>query len=73
MKKKSIKIFGHATSVSLEPEFWEVLQNIAHQKKISLTTLIANLDQNQSGSLKQNLASRLRLFVLSYYQDLTKR
>ncbi|MFM8434924.1 MAG: ribbon-helix-helix domain-containing protein, partial [Planctomycetia bacterium] len=35
MRKKSIRIRGHATSVSLEPEFWAALESIAQDKKIT--------------------------------------
>jgi predicted DNA-binding ribbon-helix-helix protein len=67
MQKRSLKIAGHATSIALEPEFWEALKDIAHQKGLSLPSLVATLDNNQDTFLRKNLASQLRVFVLNHY------
>lgn len=61
MKKRSVKIQGHATSVSLEPEFWDVLQNIAAQRKMSTTALIEAIEASKT---IPNLSSAIRVFVL---------
>ena len=64
--KRSIMIAGHGTSVSLEPEFWEGLKELARHRQISLAQLVAGLDaERQDG----NLSSALRLAVLAYYRD----
>ena len=65
MKKRSLKISGHATSISLEPEFWKALENIAQEEKMSLSALIAKIDQRFSVSSSRNLASQLRVFVIN--------
>lgn len=66
--KRSIMIAGHGTSVSLEPEFWEGLKELAHHRRISLAQLVAGLDaERQEG----NLSSALRLAVLAFYRDRT--
>lgn len=61
MQKKSITLFGHATSILLEDEFWEALTRIAKDKKISRQALISEIDKTRQ---EQNLASALRVFVL---------
>ncbi len=61
MKKRSVKIAGHSTSVSLEDEFWTELQAIAASEKTSLNALIARIDEGRGG---KNLSSALRLYVL---------
>ena len=61
MKKRSIRIAGHNTSISLEPEFWDELKRVADTRGISLNQLIGEVDIGRSG----NLSSALRLFVLS--------
>ena len=48
MKKHSIVISGHQTSLSLEPEFWEELKGIAAKEKISLAHLIEKIDNDTS-------------------------
>lgn len=65
IRKRSIKISGHATSVSLEEEFWIMLQNIAAQKDISVNTLIAEIDDQSAG----NLSSAIRVYILKYMQN----
>jgi predicted DNA-binding ribbon-helix-helix protein len=60
MQKRSIRIAGHSTSVSLEPEFWAELKRIATEEKLSLNQLVAEVDGGRVG----NLSSALRVFVL---------
>ena len=60
MRKHSLVIAGHATSVSLEQEFWDVLKEIADRRGIALAALIAEVDAGRG----ENLSSALRLHVL---------
>ena len=61
MKKRSVKISGHITSISLEDEFWAELKKIAAQEKLSMNALIAKIDSTRKG----NLSSALRVYVLN--------
>jgi predicted DNA-binding ribbon-helix-helix protein len=65
MKKRSIKISGHATSISMENEFWQSLTEIAAAQKKSISTLITDIDKTRT---QQNLSSAIRLFVLRHYK-----
>jgi predicted DNA-binding ribbon-helix-helix protein len=65
LKKRSVNLAGHATSVALEPEFWAVLEIISKERRISLAGLIAELDSRRGESL---LASFCRLSALAYVQ-----
>lgn len=60
IRKRSVKIANHLTSISLEDEFWGELTLIAAAKGLSLNQLIAEIDQKREG----NLSSALRVFVL---------
>jgi len=60
VRKRSILIAGHRTSVSLEEEFWQTLKDIAAQNGVSLNHLIATIDAQREG----NLSSALRVHVL---------
>ncbi len=60
LPKHSVLLFGHATSVTLEPEFWEELKAIALRKSTSLNKLIEEIDAARD----TNLSSALRVFVL---------
>jgi predicted DNA-binding ribbon-helix-helix protein len=64
IKKRSVLIAGHATSLSLEAEFWSALQEIARLRGISLNRLVASVDARRYG----NLSSALRVFVLDCYR-----
>lgn len=63
IKKYSVKFSGHSTSFSLEPEFWEELQNIAARKKTTLPKLVGQIDDNRDE--KTNLSSALRVWLLN--------
>ncbi|MDI7775259.1 ribbon-helix-helix domain-containing protein [Asticcacaulis sp. EMRT-3] len=65
LKKRSVNLAGHATSVALEPEFWAVLEMMAKERKLSLAALIAELDSRRGESL---LASFCRLSALAWCQ-----
>ena len=41
MIKRSVRIAGHATSVSLEPAFWEALGELAARRRMSLNALLS--------------------------------
>jgi predicted DNA-binding ribbon-helix-helix protein len=58
--KHSVVIDGHRTSVSLEPEFWTALKEIAAAKGMTLSMLVTEVDRTRQG----NLSSALRVFVL---------
>lgn len=78
--KKSFDLLGHYTSISLEIEFWDALQEIAQSKNCSIRKLVLQIDQDRLGTplplnersgdlLKYpNLSSSIRVFVLNYYQ-----
>jgi predicted DNA-binding ribbon-helix-helix protein len=59
MEKRSVRIAGHATSVSLEPAFWEALGELAARRQRSLNALLSAIDAERGG----NLSSAIRLFV----------
>src|SRR5262245_56223353 len=63
--KRSIVVAGHKTSVSLEDAFWNGLKEIARERRMTLSALVAEIDaQRKLG----NLSSALRLFVLDFYR-----
>ena len=59
--KRSVKVAGHSTSVSLEEAFWTEIKSIAEERGISVAALIAEVDQDRQTA---NLSSALRLAVL---------
>ena len=59
--KRSVTVAGHRTSLSMEPEFWSALQEIAARQRRSLADLITEIDKSRDG---RNLSSAARVFVL---------
>ncbi len=62
VKKHSVVIAGHRTSISLEPAFWDALKAIAEQRRLSLAALVADIDAARGPA---NLSSAIRVFVLN--------
>ena len=62
IRKRSVTLQTHATSVSLEDEYWSELKRMAAELGVSLNTLIAHVDSARG---KHNLSSALRLAVLA--------
>jgi predicted DNA-binding ribbon-helix-helix protein len=60
LRKRSVVIAGHRTSVSLETAFWDALKAIAKERRLSLNALVGEIDASRTG----NLSSALRLHVL---------
>jgi len=65
-RKRSFSIAGHRTSVSLEPQFWAALQEIAAGRNMSLAGLVAEIDAGRANS---GLSTAIRLHVLAFYQQ----
>ena len=65
--KRSIVIAGHKTSVSLEDAFWKGLKEIASERDLTLSEMVAAIDSERDSS---NLSSTIRLFVLDHYRTM---
>jgi predicted DNA-binding ribbon-helix-helix protein len=61
--KRSIVIAGHKTSVSLEDAFWKRLKEIATDRNLTLSDVVATIDTERHHG---NLSSAIRLFVLDH-------
>lgn len=65
LKKRSMRIAGHRTSLALEPEFWAALERIARARAMTLPVLIASIDEVRAKDTPEaSLASAVRVFVL---------
>ena len=61
MKKRSLSIKGHMTSISMEDAFWQELVQIANTQGTSVASLVGEIDSARAGGL----SSAIRLFVLA--------
>jgi predicted DNA-binding ribbon-helix-helix protein len=64
IRKRSVKLAGHSTSVSVEDEFWDALKALATAQKITTSDLLTRIDADRPG----NLSSAIRLYVLKSLQ-----
>ena len=64
IRKHSVSIRGHRTSITLETAFMDVLRQMAEQRGLTLAALIAEIDGAQE--TPGNLSSALRLAVLDW-------
>jgi predicted DNA-binding ribbon-helix-helix protein len=60
LKKHSLTLRGHRTSISLEDIFWQQLHLIAGQQNQSIQELIEAIDKTRTG----NLSSAIRVHVV---------
>ena len=61
--KRSLTLAGHKTSLALEAEFWEVLEEIADIENTTLAALVSKIDAQRTTN---NMSSAVRLAVLAY-------
>ncbi|MFO1189111.1 MAG: ribbon-helix-helix domain-containing protein [Alphaproteobacteria bacterium] len=60
-RKRSVRIHGHRTSISLEEPFWQALKAAAARRGLSVSALVADIDRSRTGSL----SSAIRVFLLA--------
>jgi predicted DNA-binding ribbon-helix-helix protein len=63
-KKHSLTIQGHATSLTLEPIFWQALNEAAVAEGKSLAALVAEIDEART----TNLSSAVRVWLFERAQ-----
>jgi len=65
IRKRSVRIAGHRTSLSLEAAFWDQLKSIAAARGLSLNKLVQEIDgARTSQATRANLSSAIRIYVL---------
>ncbi len=69
IRKRSVIVAGHRTSVSLEETFWEALSEIATARSISINHLVTEIDRENPN----NLSSAIRVYVLQTFRDRAPR
>jgi len=63
LKKRSVSLSGHATSVALEAEFWVVLDAVGAELNLSHAGLMKRIDETRG---RTPLASACRLLALAW-------
>jgi predicted DNA-binding ribbon-helix-helix protein len=63
--KRSVLVAGHRTSISLEPDFWDALKEIADAAGRSINAVVTDIDRDRT----TNLSSAIRVHVLKSLQS----
>ncbi|MDR2412626.1 MAG: ribbon-helix-helix domain-containing protein [Rickettsiales bacterium] len=62
MKKLSVSLSGHQTSISLEEEFVQALKKMAKDDRTSVSAIISGIDAKRGPD--SNLSSEIRIWIL---------
>ena len=62
MKKISVSLSGHQTSITLESEFFDALQKLSVQQNRSVASIINEIDSTRPTG--RNLSSAIRVWIL---------
>ncbi len=65
LRKRSVLIAGHKTSLSLEPVFWRALKQAAAEEAVSINKLVEHIDRQR----RSNLSSAVRVFLFKRYRS----
>ena len=65
VRKRSLTVAGHRTSISLEDAFWTGLRDIAAARGVAVAGLVAEIDRGRG---RANLSSAIRVFVLNHFR-----
>ena len=65
MKKHTLTIHGHVTSISLEDEFWDALKQAAYEEGLSVAGLVGRIDEDRN----TGLSSAIRVFLFKRLAD----
>ena len=69
--KRNITINGKRTSVTMEPQVWQILHDIAAEQNCTIHDLCTMIHERKSEN--SNLASAIRVFLISYLYINIKR
>ena len=65
LRKRSVTIAGHRTSLSLEAVFWKALQDAASEENSSVNALVERIDRDRAADGSDgNLSSAVRVWLM---------
>ncbi|MCA8908335.1 MAG: ribbon-helix-helix domain-containing protein [Rhodospirillaceae bacterium] len=66
---RNITVDGHRTSIRLEPEMWEALDEICRREALSIHDFCSLVDQQRCAS---SLTAAVRVALLTYFREASK-
>jgi predicted DNA-binding ribbon-helix-helix protein len=61
----NVVVGRHRTSVRLEPVMWDALQDIAHRHRVTLHSLVTDIDRERTAS---SLTAAIRVYIVDFYR-----
>ncbi|MBT5264020.1 MAG: hypothetical protein HOL85_04260 [Rhodospirillaceae bacterium] len=68
--RRHYRLLDRRTSISLNPEEWEMLETVAQRENISLKALIGKIDEQRG---ENSVPSAVRIHLLAYWRQLADR
>lgn len=72
---RSVKLFGRAMQIRLEPSYWEALDEICRREDLTVDELCSDLKERLDQQLRRvrgigsvSLANAVRVFIVGYYR-----
>lgn len=65
-EKRGFRIHGHSTTIALERAFWNVLEDMARESRLTLPRLVERVHDGCLVANDKNIASCLRVICLKY-------
>lgn len=70
LRKRSVTIAGHRTSLSLEAVFWKALQDAASEEGTSVNALVERIDRDRAADGSDgNLSSAVRVWLMQRLRE----
>ncbi|SME88880.1 Predicted DNA-binding protein, contains Ribbon-helix-helix (RHH) domain [Tistlia consotensis] len=70
LRKRSVTIAGHRTSLSLEAVFWKALQDAASEEGASVNALVERIDRERAADGSDgNLSSAVRVWLMQRLRE----
>ncbi len=70
IRKHSVTVAGHATSLSLERVFWEALKDQAEAEGLSVNALVEKIDAGRPlQERRRNLSSAVRVYLFEKFRS----
>jgi len=61
----NIVVGGHRTSVRLEPQMWDALQDISQRRRATVHDLVTDIDRSRTAS---SLTAAIRVYIVNFYR-----
>jgi len=65
-ERRSFRIHGHSTTIRLERAFWTVLELLANEEEVTVSSLVTRIHDHCQIANEKNLASCLRVVCLKF-------